>query len=67
MYFLAKTSHQRYMTESVPHVRHIFVLHSYRQSLFKAALYTIVPRSPFFAFCTPNIAGYKNAVECLLQ
>ena len=34
----------------------------------KAALYTIVPQSPFFAFCTPNnTAGYKNEVECLLQ
>ena len=32
---------------------------------FKAALYTIVPRSPFFVL--QNIAGYKNAVECLLQ
>ena len=35
--------------------------------VFKAALYTIVPRSPFFSFVLQNIAGYKNAVECLLQ
>ena len=35
--------------------------------LFKAALYTIVPRSPFLLFVLQNISGYKNAVECLLQ
>ena len=30
-----------------------------------AALYTIiVPRSPFFAFYTPNTAGYKNDIKC---
>ena len=33
----------------------------------KAVLYTIVPRSPFFLFVLQNIAGYNNAVECLLQ
>ena len=45
-----------------------------RQSLFvwdpldiKAALYTIVPRGPFFLFVHQNFDGYKNAVECLLQ
>ena len=31
------------------------------------ALYTIVPRSSFFLFVLQNIAGYKNAVEYLLQ
>ena len=33
----------------------------------KAELYTIVPRSPFLIFVLQNIAGYKNAVECLLH
>ena len=33
--------------------------------LFKAALYTIVPRSSFFLlFVLQNIAGYKNDIKC---
>ena len=35
-----------------------------REITTKVALYTIVPRSPFFSFCTPKYCGFKNDIKC---
>ena len=32
--------------------------------LFKAVLYAIVPRFPFFVFAFQKIAGHKNDIKC---
>ena len=45
-------------------VRHHFLRELVRQRDIKAALYTIVPRSPFLLFVLQNIAGYKNDIKC---